>query len=159
MELTNTSITELHNLLINKKISSCELTKAFLDRIKKYDPAINSFITITEDLALERAQKADARIAAKNSLTPLTGIPIALKDLVVTKGIKTTCASKILSNFIPPYNATVTERLIGNGAVILGKLNMDEFAMGSSSENSFFGPVKNPWDTTRTPGGSSGGSG
>ncbi len=158
MDSNYKSISDLHTLLVEKKISSVELTRYFLDRIKKYDASINSFITISEEEALRLAQKADERLAKNNHVTALTGIPIALKDLIITKGIRTTCASRILSSFIPPYNATVTEQLITSGAVILGKLNMDEFAMGSSSENSFFGPVKNPWNVERSPGGSSGGS-
>ncbi len=151
------TIAELSRALHEKKISSVELTRYFLDRIKKISPALNAFITVTEEHALQQAKLADERIS-KNQSTPMTGIPIAHKDIFCTKGIKTTCGSKILSNFISPYDATVVERFNEAGAVLLGKTNMDEFAMGSSNENSFFGPVKNPWNLERTPGGSSGGS-
>ncbi|WP_423063645.1 Asp-tRNA(Asn)/Glu-tRNA(Gln) amidotransferase subunit GatA [Candidiatus Paracoxiella cheracis] len=151
------SIAELSKELKSKKISSIELTQHFLDRIKKLGPELNCFITVTEEAALEAAKAADECIS-KGEATPLTGIPIAQKDIFCTKGIKTTCASKILDNFIAPYNATVVERFNAAGTVLLGKTNMDEFAMGSSNENSFYGPVKNPWDIERIPGGSSGGS-
>src|SRR5262249_34445261 len=140
-----------------KKFSSEEITKAYLARIAQLDPQLNSFITVCEESALTAARAADKNIA-QNQIKPLTGIPIAHKDIFCTKGIKTTCGSKILSNFIAPYDATLVMQLKQAGTVLLGKTNMDEFAMGSSNENSFFGPVKNPWDLTRVPGGSSGGS-
>src|SRR3990167_4601796 len=151
------SVAELSTLLRTKKISAKELTTIFLDRVKKRDKLLNSFITVTETTALKQAEAADQSIAAGNA-HPLTGIPIAQKDIFCTKDIKTTCGSKMLDNFIAPYNATVIEKCNYAGLVMLGKTNMDEFAMGSSNENSFYGPVKNPWDTARTPGGSSGGS-
>lgn len=151
------TIAELSNALHQKEISSVELVQHYLERIKKIDSTLNTFITVTEELALTQAKAADERIANGNA-TPLTGVPIAQKDIFCTKGIKTSCASKILENFIAPYNATIIENFNNAGAILLGKTNMDEFAMGSSNENSFYGPVKNPWDLTRTPGGSSGGS-
>jgi len=152
----NLSITELAQDLRAKKFSSLELTQYFLERIKKLDANINSFITVTEQQALARAKKADDQISDDNN--PLLGIPIAHKDLFCTKDVLTTCASKMLANFISPYNATIVDKLANAGTVMLGKLNMDEFAMGSANENSYFGAVHNPWDVTRVPGGSSGGS-
>jgi len=148
------SINELVKLLFTKKISSSELVSHYLARIKKYDSTINSFITVN-DQALKQAREIDQK---QDPTKPLAGIPIAIKDIFCTQGIKTTCASKMLSNFIAPYNATVIEKLITAGAIILGKTNMDEFAMGSSNENSYYGPVKNPWNLEKVPGGSSGGS-
>lgn len=151
------TLAELSQALNNKEISSVELTQHFLNRIKKHDKAINSFITLTEEQALTQAKAADAAIA-KGNVHGLTGIPLAQKDIFCTQGVRTTCASKMLDNFIPPYDATVIEKFNHTGAVILGKTNMDEFAMGSSNENSHYGAVKNPWDVERIPGGSSGGS-
>lgn len=151
------SIAELSTLLSNKEISSVELTQHYLERIKKFDSQLNSFITVTEDAALAAAKAADEQ-RAKGKAGPLTGMPIAQKDIFCTDGVKTTCASKILDNFISPYDATTIKRYKQAGVVMLGKTNMDEFAMGSSNENSYYGPVKNPWDVTRVPGGSSGGS-
>src|SRR3989338_4008224 len=153
----NKTISELSKLLSEKKISSVELTKHFLSRITQFNETLNAFITITEENALKQAQNADQKIAAGNA-HPLCGIPIAHKDIFCTSGIKTTCASKILDNFIAPYDATLIEKCNHAGMVMLGKTNMDEFAMGSSNETSFYGAVKNPWDLSRTPGGSSGGS-
>lgn len=151
------TMAELSNELANKKISSVELTQYFLDRIKKHDKQLNSFITVTEDFALKAAKAADEQ-RAKGHAGPLTGIPIAQKDIFCTQGIKTSCGSKMLDKFISPYDATVVKKLYEAGTVLLGKTNMDEFAMGSSNENSYYGPVKNPWDLERVPGGSSGGS-
>lgn len=151
------SIVDLSKSLSTKEISSVELTKLFLDRIKKLDQQLNSFITVTEEHALAAAKAADD-IRAKGLAGPLTGLPIAQKDIFCTDGIKTSCGSKILDNFISPYDATTIERFKKAGTVMLGKTNMDEFAMGSSNENSFYGAVKNPWDLARVPGGSSGGS-
>lgn len=151
------TIAELSKALNQKNISSVELTQHFLQRIKTLDPKFNSFITLTEAHALAQAKAADERIAKKQH-TPLTGIPIAHKDIFCTSGIKTSCGSKMLDNFIAPYDATVVAQLAAAGTVLLGKTNMDEFAMGSSNENSYYGPVKNPWDLQRIPGGSSGGS-
>jgi len=151
------SLAELSVGLQSGKFSSVELTRYFLDRIAKYDDELNAFITVTEDMAMEMAKTADEKIA-KGSATGLTGIPMAHKDIFCTDGIRTSAGSKMLDNFIAPYNATVVEKLKSISMPILGKTNMDEFAMGSSNENSYYGPVKNPWDLDRVPGGSSGGS-
>ncbi|MFP5430258.1 MAG: amidase, partial [Gammaproteobacteria bacterium] len=151
------TLAELAAGLAAKDFSSVELTRHFLDRIRRHDGTLNSFITVCEEQALARAAAADtARAAGKAGL--LTGVPMAQKDIFCTEGVKTTCASKMLDSFISPYNANVIERSNAAGLVMLGKTNMDEFAMGSSNETSFYGPVKNPWDITRVPGGSSGGS-
>ncbi|MBQ6701620.1 MAG: aspartyl/glutamyl-tRNA amidotransferase subunit A, partial [Clostridia bacterium] len=151
------TIHEYAELLKQRKLSPVELTKQYLARIEKADVQIGSYITVCSDDALAAAGKADERIA-KGEATLLTGIPVGIKDNICTEGITTTCASKMLYNFVPPYDATVTKRLKNEGAVILGKLNMDEFAMGSSTESSYFKKTKNPYDLTRVPGGSSGGS-
>lgn len=153
----NKTLTELSAGLRAQEFSSVELTQAFLARIAKHDAALNSFITVTADQARAQAVAADARLA-NGSAGLLTGIPYAHKDIFCTDGVKTSCGSKILDNFIAPYDATVTTRFKAAGMVMLGKTNMDEFAMGSSNETSFYGPVKNPWDTQAVPGGSSGGS-
>ncbi|MGZ8226795.1 MAG: Asp-tRNA(Asn)/Glu-tRNA(Gln) amidotransferase subunit GatA [Methylococcaceae bacterium] len=150
------TITELARGLRAGEFSSVELTQAFLSRIKQHQ-ALNAYITVTEEQALQAAKVADARLVAGNAEL-LTGIPIAQKDIFCTLGVKTSCGSKMLDNFTAPYNATTVEKLYQAGAVMLGKLNMDEFAMGSSNETSYYGPVKNPWDSTKVPGGSSGGS-
>ena len=155
--MINASLTELRTALDAKKISSIELATLFLDRIERLNPSLNAFITVDRDGALDAARAADARIAA-GLVGPLTGIPLAHKDVFCTQGVLTTCGSKMLANFVSPYDAHVVELLKAAGAVSLGKTNMDEFAMGSSNENSHYGPVKNPWDTARVPGGSSGGS-
>ncbi len=157
MSLHNKTIRELSEDLHNKSISSVELTQHYLDRIEKYDSQLNSFVTVTNDLALEQARQAD-KLIAQGKATALTGIPIAQKDIFCTNGVKTTCGSKMLDNFIAPYDATVVDKFNQAGAIMLGKLNMDEFAMGSSNETSFYGPVNNPWNTDCVPGGSSGGS-
>ncbi|HFE36831.1 MAG TPA: Asp-tRNA(Asn)/Glu-tRNA(Gln) amidotransferase subunit GatA [Gammaproteobacteria bacterium] len=151
------TLAELSLDLHEKRISSMELTQAYVQRIKEKDGLYNSYITITEELALEQARLADQRIA-NNNAAPLTGIPFAQKDIFCTNGIKTSCGSKMLDNFIAPYDATVIQKFNQAGSVMLGKTNMDEFAMGSSNESSYYGPVKNPWDTEAVPGGSSGGS-
>ncbi|QUX91601.1 Asp-tRNA(Asn)/Glu-tRNA(Gln) amidotransferase GatCAB subunit A [Marinomonas sp. A3A] len=151
------SISTLAQKLRNKDISSVELTRLFLARIAKLDPQLNSFITVSEQRALEQAAAADALLQSGKG-TSLTGIPVAHKDLFCTEGTLTTCGSRMLNNFIPPYESTVTSRIQQAGAVMLGKTNMDEFAMGSSNENSFYGAVKNPWNLDMVPGGSSGGS-
>ena len=153
----NKSLTELAADLRAGAYTSVELTQHFLDRIEKYDDSLNSFITVTPELALAAAAEADAQIAA-GTAGPLTGIPMSHKDIFCTDGVKTSCASKMLDNFVAPYDATVVEKLKQAGMPMLGKTNMDEFAMGSSNESSFYGAVKNPWDTDRVPGGSSGGS-
>ncbi len=151
------TLLEYSELLRNGKISSLELTKHYLDRIKKYDPSLRTYITVCEDEALKAAKNAD-NLLAQGDCDPLCGIPIGIKDNICTKDIKTTCASKMLYNFVPPYDATVIKKLKNSGAVILGKLNMDEFAMGSSTETSCFAKTKNPYNTSLVPGGSSGGS-
>ncbi len=151
------TLTDLRDMLDKGDVSSEEATRAYLDRIEKIDPKVRSFVTITGEKALEQARKAD-KVISRGEASPLTGIPLGIKDVICTKGVKTTCSSKMLGNFVPPYNATVMERLEAQGAVMLGKLNMDEFAMGSSTENSAFFQTRNPWDLDRIPGGSSGGS-
>ena len=157
MELFELTIEEAQRLLETKEISSVDLTRAVLERIKTVEGNVDAFITVLEKTALEQAKEADHRIASGDG-ERLTGIPLAIKDLICTRDIPTTCGSKILENFKPPYDATVIEKLKKAGAVIVGKLNMDEFAMGSSTENSGFKITHNPWDLTRVPGGSSGGS-
>ena len=151
------SLAELSSALHSKAISSVELTELYLKRVEQHDGTLNSFITVTPELALEQARAADARLA-DGTAGPLTGIPIAHKDLFCTRGVRTSCGSKMLDNFIAPYESAVTQRFMDAGAVSLGKTNMDEFAMGSSSESSFYGPVRNPWNPEHIPGGSSGGS-
>ena len=150
------SLTTLRDMLRQREISSSELTQHFLDRIARYDD-LNAFITVEEETAMASAQQADKRLS-NGEHGPLTGVPIAHKDIFCTRGILTTCGSKMLRNFIAPYDATVVERLADAGSVLTGKTNMDEFAMGSSNETSYFGPVRNPWNRERVPGGSSGGS-
>ncbi len=151
------TLAQLSSALESRQISSEELTHLYLDRCKEFNGSLNCFITINEDEALKQAKQADKR-RAENNHTPLTGIPIAQKDIFCTNGIKTSCGSKMLDTFVAPYNATVIEKMNAAGFVMLGKTNMDEFAMGSSNETSFYGPVKNPWNTDYVPGGSSGGS-
>ena len=151
------TIRELSKGLRDKEFSATELSQHFLNRIKKLDPKINSYITVTEELAMNQAGAADKLLQGGNS-NLLTGIPLAQKDLFCTKGVKTSCASKMLDNFISPYDATVIEKFNQAGAIMLGKSNMDEFAMGSSNENSYYGAVHNPWDLKTVPGGSSGGA-
>ena len=157
MNIFDMTIHELHGALKGKQLSSLEATTALLKRIESVEPQIGSFITVTAEQALAAARSADQRIA-RGEWTPLTGIPLALKDIFLTEGVRTTCGSRILSNFIPPYSAASWEKLRDQGAVLLGKLNQDEFAMGSSNESSAYGITRNPWDTSRIPGGSSGGS-
>jgi len=151
------TIHEAHGLLKDKKISSVELTRACLKRVKEVEPKVKALVTLTGEEALKQAEKAD-KLIAKGDINPLTGVPVVLKDVLCTKGVRTTCSSKMLENFIPPYNATVVEKLNALGAVSIGKANMDEFAMGSSTEHSAFFATHNPWDLDRVPGGSSGGS-
>ncbi|NOT15762.1 MAG: Asp-tRNA(Asn)/Glu-tRNA(Gln) amidotransferase subunit GatA [Methylotenera sp.] len=155
--MINSSLKQLGDMLQAKKISSVELTQTFLSRIREYNPNINAYVALDEAKTLAQAKAADARIAAGNA-APLTGIPIAQKDIFCAKGWHTTCGSKMLANFVAPYDAHVISQFDAAGAVNLGKTNMDEFAMGSSNETSYFGGVKNPWDFDRVPGGSSGGS-
>jgi aspartyl-tRNA(Asn)/glutamyl-tRNA(Gln) amidotransferase subunit A len=154
---TQLSIVQARAELRSGALTSLALTQAYLDRIAEHNPRINAYITVTPELALQQARAADARIAAGED-TPLLGIPIAVKDLLTTKGVRTTAGSRVLENYTPVYDATVIVRLRVLGAVLLGKLNCDQFGMGSSNENSAYGNVLNPWDTTRVPGGSSGGS-
>ena len=157
-DLINSSLRDLSAALAARKLSAVELATLFLDRIEKLNPALNAFITTDRDKTLAQARAADATLKSGDGATALTGIPVAHKDIFCTRGWRTTCGSKILANFISPYDANVVEKLDGAGMVTLGKLNMDEFAMGSSNETSYFGPVKNPWDVSCVPGGSSGGS-
>ncbi|MCP4351923.1 MAG: Asp-tRNA(Asn)/Glu-tRNA(Gln) amidotransferase subunit GatA [Desulfobacterales bacterium] len=157
MNLYELTVQEAHNLLKQKEISSQELTKAVLDRISAVDEKVGAFITVADEMAMLQAQLADKEISQGN-ISALTGIPLSVKDLMCTKGLLTTCGSKILGNFVPPYDATVVEKLKKQGAVIVGKTNMDEFAMGSSNEHSGIKITRNPWDLARIPGGSSGGS-
>jgi aspartyl-tRNA(Asn)/glutamyl-tRNA(Gln) amidotransferase subunit A len=155
--LHNLTIGELAEHLASRQLSSVELARHFLARIERLNPALNALITLTADEALAAAAAADARLAA-GERGPLLGIPLIHKDIFCTDGVRTSCGSRMLDNFIAPYDATVVARLKAAGAVMLGKSNMDEFAMGSSNETSYYGPVKNPWDTAKVPGGSSGGS-
>lgn len=158
MELYELSIKEVSELIQKKEVSPVELTKLILNRIEKYDGEINSYVTVLADYALQKAKESEKQIANGKHLGPLHGVPIGLKDIFVMQDVTTTAGSKILENFRPLYNAAVTQKLIDAGAVILGKNNMDEFAMGSSNETSYYGSVKNPWDLECVPGGSSGGS-
>ncbi|MEK7312842.1 MAG: Asp-tRNA(Asn)/Glu-tRNA(Gln) amidotransferase subunit GatA [Deltaproteobacteria bacterium] len=157
MDITSLTLNELAEKLKNREISSKELTNAYLKRIGQIDKKIRAYLTVCSEGALKDAEAADKRLKQGNA-TPLTGIPFGIKDIFTTKGVRTTCASRILENFVPPYDATVVEKLKNSGIVMLGKLNMDEFAMGSSTENSAFAKTVNPWDIERVPGGSSGGS-
>jgi len=156
-KLCQLTIHQAHELLKQRKISSVELTKSALKRIAEIESKVRACVTLTGDIALKEAEEADSYIAS-NGVDPLAGIPTLIKDVICTKGIRTTCSSKMLENFIPPYDATVIEKLKAQKAIIIGKTNMDEFAMGSSTEHSAFFPTHNPWDLSRVPGGSSGGS-
>ena len=157
MKLHELTIQQAHERLKEKEISSRELTQAVLDRIDTVEKNVGAYITVARETALTQADLADKAIAEGN-VSQLTGIPIAIKDLICTQNLRTTCGSRILENFIPPYDATVIKKLKHMGVVIIGKVNMDEFAMGSTTENSGFNPTRNPWDSTRIPGGSSGGA-
>src|SRR5579884_1921503 len=157
-ELYELTIHEAGDLLRAGKISSVELTRAHLDRIRAVDDKVRAYTLVTDDLAMKQAEEADRRFRSGATVSPLTGIPLAIKDVICTQGITTTCGSNMLKDFRPPYDATVMERLNAAGAVMLGKTNMDEFAMGSSTEHSAFFTTQNPWDLKRAPGGSSGGS-
>ncbi|MEJ2198516.1 MAG: Asp-tRNA(Asn)/Glu-tRNA(Gln) amidotransferase subunit GatA [Desulfuromonadales bacterium] len=157
MTIYDLTLAELRSEMDKRELSAVEVTKAYLERIAATNPGINTFITICNETALAEAEAADRLIAA-GRVSPLTGVPIAAKDIFNTAGLRTTCGSHILENYVSPYDATAISRIKKQNAVIIGKLNMDEFAMGSSNENSAFGPVRNPWDTNCVPGGSSGGS-
>ncbi len=157
MDLSFLTIKEAHELLKAKKFSAKELVNAYFEKIKKMNSALNAYVLVCEKEAISAAENADKKLASDGDGI-LTGIPYALKDIFNTKGIRTTCCSKILENFVPPYDATVVSKLKGAGTILLGKTNMDEFACGGSNEHSCFGPVKNPWDLSRVSGGSSGGS-
>ena len=158
MELYRLSAVEMAEKLRAKEVSAAELAKASLARIDAVEPKVDAYLTVTAEQALSAAAAVDKKIAAGEELAPLAGIPVAIKDNICTKNVKTTCASRMLEGFVPPYDATVMEKLNAQGAVLTGKVNMDEFAMGSSCENSYFKPTRNPWDLSRVPGGSSGGS-
>jgi aspartyl-tRNA(Asn)/glutamyl-tRNA(Gln) amidotransferase subunit A len=158
MELCDYSASELLRLLKKREISSLEVTESSLKRIEAKEGVVHAFITVTREAALAQAEKADKRFRKGDEIPPLNGIPIAIKDVLCTQGIRTTCGSAILANYIPPYDATAVKRVLKSGAVLLGKTNMDEFAMGSSTENSAFGPTRNPLDPDRVAGGSSGGA-
>jgi aspartyl-tRNA(Asn)/glutamyl-tRNA(Gln) amidotransferase subunit A len=157
MQIASATLAELAAALRARELSSDELTRAYLGRIEQHDPRLNSFVTVTGEQALAQASAADA-ILGRGEGGPLTGIPLAHKDIFCTDGVLTTCGSRMLANFTAPYDATAVANLQAAGTVLLGKTNMDEFAMGSSNETSHFGAVRNPWDTERVPGGSSGGS-
>lgn len=152
------SIRELHRQLTSKERSAVEITQDYLNRIEALEPQLQSYITVTAESALQQAQAVDAKIAAGEDIGLLAGVPMGIKDNMCTRGIRTTCASKVLENFVPPYESTVTQKLLDGGAIFLGKTNLDEFAMGGSTENSAYHLTANPWDHSRVPGGSSGGS-
>jgi len=158
MELYEFTAHQLHNMLKERQISAVELCKHIFSRIKEVEDKVKAYLTLTEEIALKKAEEVDKKIKRGENISPLSGIPTAIKDNICTEGILTTCASKILGNYIPIYNATVAERLFGQDIVMIGKTNMDEFAMGSSTENSGFQITSNPWNLQTVPGGSSGGS-
>src|SRR6185503_9655801 len=152
------SIQRAHELLSSRQISSEELTRAYLERIRRIDPQVKSFVTVSEEVAIDQAREADQRLKTGEGVPPLTGIPFSAKDSISTRGVNTTCSSKILENYKPFYDSTAIKKLKATNSVLLGKNNMDEFGMGSSTENSGFFTTHNPWDFDYVPGGSSGGS-
>jgi aspartyl-tRNA(Asn)/glutamyl-tRNA(Gln) amidotransferase subunit A len=158
MDLTGLTIGEIRDLLSRRQASAEDLVRAHLQQIEERDKNVRAYLTLCRERALEQARRMDARLAAGESLPPLGGVPMAVKDVILTRGVRTTCASKILQNYLAPYDATVVTRLESAGACILGKTNCDEFAMGSSTENSGYYSTRNPHDLSRVPGGSSGGS-
>ena len=158
MELFEKSAYELSQMMKKKEVSSVEITKSVFERIKAVESKVDAYVTLDEENALRTAEKIDNKRAQGEQLSHLAGIPIGIKDNISTKGLKTTCSSKMLENYVPPFNASVMDKVYSAGMVVTGKLNMDEFAMGSSTENSYFKPTHNPHDTERIPGGSSGGS-
>ena len=158
MDITELTVHELKEKLANKELKVTDITKAYIDRIEEKEPEVQAFITVLKEEALKQAEDIERKIEAGEEIGNLAGIPIGIKDNMCTKGVKTTCASKMLENFVSPYDATVIEKLNAENLISLGKLNMDEFAMGSSTENSYFKKTKNPWDLSKVPGGSSGGS-
>ena len=158
MDFNNMTALEIGQMIKDKKTSAEEVTKSMLDTIKAKESDINAFTNVFEESAMKNAAEVQAKIESGELTSPLAGVPMGIKDNICTKGLTTSCGSKMLENFVPPYNATVVEKLQDAGAVVLGKLNMDEFAMGGSTETSHFGPTRNPWDLERVPGGSSGGS-
>ena len=158
MDLLNLTIDSTRTAIAAKQITASELVERFYGKIKAEDPEIHAYLTLSEDRALQQAKRIDDLVSKGAALPPLAGVPVGIKDVMVTKGLRTTAGSKILENFIPPYDCTAVARLEAAGAIMLGKMNCDEFAMGSSNENSAYGPVRNPRDTSRVPGGSSGGS-
>lgn len=157
MKLYQLTAHEIHDLLIRKEVTAREVTAAVLERISQVEERIHAFITLLPDIAMEQAARADEKIK-EGQVGPFTGVPLAIKDIICMQDVRTTCGSRLLENFLPPYDATVIQKLKAAGAIFVGKTNLDEFAMGSSTENSYFGPTHNPWDLERTPGGSSGGS-